>query len=117
MVFLFFSCLLPTAATDSVSIRNSKILSLEKDVRLANLSNFFSTRSVKRDRVFLWHLVKSHLSSTCNSTQVHWTIKFVQGTENTRPCITGDPVPLVGLHVRQVLVVGAEGQALLGSMV
>ena len=63
--------------------------------------------------VFSWYLVKS----VRYYTSVYWTSHFLQGTENTRPFITGNPVPLVGLHVRQVLVVGAEGQALLGSMV
>ena len=42
--------------------------------------------------VFIWHLVKNDLASVCYCKLVHWTRHFLQGTRNTRPCITGHPV-------------------------
>ena len=44
--------------------------------------------------VFFWYLVKIDLSSTVYATtyyihtSVHWTSHFLQGTKNTRPCLS-----------------------------
>ena len=39
--------------------------------------------------VVVWYLVKS--GALLNSS-VHWTSHILQGTSNTRPCLTGHPV-------------------------
>ena len=53
--------------------------------------------------VLSWYLVTSDLFSLCYCTPVH----FLQGTRNTRPCITGEPVPESDLA--PLLLVGVEG--------
>ena len=42
--------------------------------------------------VFLWHLVKGDLSRVRFCKRVHWSSHFLQGTRNTRLCLTGHPV-------------------------
>ena len=44
-----------------------------------------------------WYLVKSDLSSVRYCTSVYWTSHFLPGTRNTRPYITGQPVPVIFL--------------------
>ena len=36
---------------------------------------------------------------TLQSTPVHWTIHYIQGTIRTRPCLTGLPVPVCKIIV------------------
>ena len=43
--------------------------------------------------VVFWYLGKSAFSSVHVYSGVHWTNHIIQGTRNTRPCITGHPVP------------------------
>ena len=42
--------------------------------------------------MLFWYLVKSDLSSVGYYTRVHWTSHLIQGTRNTRLCITGHSV-------------------------
>ena len=43
--------------------------------------------------MFFWYLVKSDDSVRAPwYSGVHWTSHYLQGTRNTRPCITGTPV-------------------------
>ena len=51
-----------------------------------------TTRPDKHGRVS-WYLVKSDVYFLRYCTHVHWTSHFLQGTINTRPCLTGYPVP------------------------
>ena len=47
--------------------------------------------------VYNWYLLNSDLSIV-HYLRVHWTSHFIQGTRNTRPCLTGHPVgePILG---------------------
>ena len=49
----------------------------------------------------LWYLVKSDLLSVRYCTSLHWTSHLLQGTRNTRPCITGHPVDKAGTDARE----------------
>ena len=41
--------------------------------------------------VLFWYLAESN-ASVRYGTYVHWTNHVLQGTRNTRPCLTGHPV-------------------------
>ena len=43
--------------------------------------------------VCFWYFVKSDMTGVRYCTRVHWTSHYIQGTRNTRPCITRHPVP------------------------
>ena len=45
--------------------------------------------------VYFWYLVISVLYTVRYCTRVHWTSHFLQGTRNTRPCITGRGHPVL----------------------
>ena len=47
--------------------------------------------------VFVWHLGKSDLSSVRVYLSVHWTSHFLQGTRQTRQCLSGQVVVKLNL--------------------
>ena len=58
-----------------------------------NISNLFYVQPDQINMaVVFWYLVKSDLSSVRYSPRIHWTSHVLQGTRNTRPCLTGHPV-------------------------
>ena len=42
--------------------------------------------------ILFWYRVNIDASVRILSSNVYWTSHFLQGTRNTRPCITGHPV-------------------------
>ena len=42
--------------------------------------------------MFFWYFVKSYLPSVRYCSHIHWISRILQGTRNTRPCLTGHPV-------------------------
>ena len=71
--------------------QTNKIKDEGGNVRSFNLMSLVQPDQINM-AVFFWQLVKSDLSSLYVYSSVHWTIHFLQGSRNTRPCITGHPV-------------------------
>ena len=42
--------------------------------------------------VFFWFLIKNEMSSVSYCIGIPWTIHFLQGTRDTRPCLTGHSI-------------------------
>ena len=55
--------------------------------------------------VFFWYLVRSDLSSVRYSPRIYWTIDFLQGTRNTRPCKNGPSIS----YTNKIVSVGGRG--------